>query len=710
MGEAHGMARRDFLAGLMGVSLAASVKEGTMADMAGDEAILEALDLSRPELAGVKAAYEKGDIAGARAAFAKHLRTRKTPKWHFDLAAPPKDLSPGVKAEADRALEHTFDSVGIRHAFGPKIDWAYNPTTQPGSPDAPDHEWTWQLNRHSAWVALARAYNATGDPKYGRELAQQIADWIRDNPTPARADQAPFSRWRTIEAGIRMFSSWPEVYFRMARHPDVFPDYALLAMTDCMRRHADYLDVFPTSGNWLCMEANGEFHVGVLFPEFKDAARWRKNALERLRREIDAQVYPDGAQIELTPGYHNVSLSNFVGTLRLARLNDIPLPGGYQAGLEKMYALNMWAMSPDRDVPPFNDSWHVNVPGVLADGLKLFPQRKDWAWIASDGKEGAPPAQTSYLFPFAGWAVMRTGWDRDARFMMIDAGPFGYGHQHEDKLSFVLHAFGRRMVFDAGSYAYDASEMRRYVLSARGHNVIHVDGLEQHRGGFSRDRYVTKTPFPLTWKTTPEYDYLAASFGEREEEGWGRERLKNVVHMRRILFVKPDYWIVCDTLTPNDSAEHTCESTFHLDAPEAVIAEAAKSVTTRDVGGANLMILPLAMPGLEVRIVQGQEKPFVQGWIPKEHGRTGADPRPCVYYTRRGSGVVHFLYVFAPAPEGKPFPVTAVTAAQVRGRQLVADIAVREGKTHRFALMSNSDVKFTRGAGAAPFTVRAQSS
>jgi hypothetical protein len=144
-----------------------------------------------------------------------------------------------------------------------------------------------------------------------------------------------------LEAGIRMSREWPEIYHRLLRSPDVFPDDVLLAMVDTMRRHADYLDAFPSAGgNWLTMEANGEFHVGALFPEFRDAPRWREKALERLRREINAQVYPDGAQIELTPGYHNVALVNFVGALRLARRNDVPLPPGYQEGLEKMYALN----------------------------------------------------------------------------------------------------------------------------------------------------------------------------------------------------------------------------------------------------------------------------------------------------------------------------------------------------------------------------------
>ena len=659
------------------------------------DALLDALDLTRPDMAEVKAAMDRGDSAGARAALARHFRTRTAPRWHLDPANPTRNASDGDMRIADQALKHSFTSVGIEHTFGEAIDWSFNPTTQPGSPHAADHEWTWQLNRHSAWTALARAYNRTGDARYGTELARQIADWIRSNPPPeGRALNSPYSRWRTIEAGIRMFGSWPEVYHRMVRSPDVFGDDVLLAMVDCMRRHAEYLDQFPTGGNWLCMEANGPYHVGVLFPEFANAAGWRERALKRLRREIDAQVYPDGAQIELTPGYHNVSLSNFVGTLRLAQLNGLPLPDGYQAGLKRMYDLNMRAMSPDRDVPPFNDSWPLDVPRVLAEGLRLFPGRQDWEWIATDGKSGSPPGETSLTFPYAGWAVMRSGWTRDARFLMMECGPFGYGHQHEDKLSFVLHAFGARLVFDAGSYAYDASDMRRYVLSARGHNVIHVDGMEQNRRGGPRDGYVVKEPVAMAWSTDERYDFAAGTYGRLPEEAWGKDRKRGIIHTRRVLFIKPDWWLICDTVEPDDNEEHLYESTFHLDADDASVDPDTLAVSTRR-SGAQLIVIPLRQAGLAARIVKGQTEPVLQGWLPRQHGRTGADPRPCIYYQTKSSGPVHMLYAFAPSPEGAPCPITRVASVQVPGAVVAGRVESRRGRAAVYALMGDGTVQFT---------------
>ena len=97
-----------------------------------------------------------------------------------------------------------------------------------------------------------------------------------------------------------------------------------------------------------------------------------------------------------------------------------------------------------------------------------YPSRSDFAWAHSEGKQGKSPAVTSCAFDYAGYYIMRTSWKPDAVWALFDGGPFGYGHQHEDKLNVLLHAYGRLLLTEGGNYAYDTSEMRKYVLSTRG--------------------------------------------------------------------------------------------------------------------------------------------------------------------------------------------------------------------------------------------------
>ncbi|MDR3708972.1 MAG: heparinase II/III family protein [Capsulimonadaceae bacterium] len=667
--------------------------------------LLAALNLDYPGLEEVRAACAAGDVAAARLAFAAHLRARKKPVWTYDPSAPLPPLSAGDRSVADAALEHRFTVVFIPYTFAEKIDWNFNPTRLPDSKFAVDNEWVWQFNRHEFWPPLSRAYCATGDAKYAAELVEEIKDWVAANPVPSAADKSHFDQWRTIEAGLRTGYAWPDVFVRMIRHREAFPDDVALTMVESFAQHAEWLYDKDSRGNFLFMMANGLYATGTLFPEFKRAAAWRQRATEWMQGALTDQIYADGVQYELTPHYHIVTIWNSARILQLAELNGNQLPSRYLSQLEKMYAILPWVSGPDRVIPALNDGSSPRIVKEMANAMKIFPNREDWRFFATDGVQGAAPIETSRLLDWSGWAAMRSGWDKDACYLLLDAGPFGCGHQHEDKLSFVINAFQCHLLFEAGSYAYDASDLRKYVLSARGHNVVHVDGMEQHRGGRTLAEYIAASPAALVWETKPEYDYVSASYGKEPIEGWGPKRLKNVVHTRRILFVKPDIWIVVDSLVPTDVVEHVYESTFHLNSTSAAVDPATLSASTQNEQLANLSIIPLRAPDLTAQVITGQMQPVVQGWLPYGHGQTGAWPRPCVYYTRKGTGPVHFLYAFSPYKLGDAPKVASVTPGAGAG-PLSALVSLTGGAKIAVSLTASGEM-VVDGVGGKPLHLAA---
>ena len=131
------------------------------------------------------------------------------------------------------------------------------------------------------------------------------------------------------------------------------------------------------------MEMNGLFHISVLFPEFREAAEWQSYSAGRLYEEMEVQVYPDGAQVELATGYHGVSLINFLGTYNIAKLNNIELPGDYMQRMERQYAYYMYIMMPDGRMPALNDAGWGNVRRSLATGFTHFPERTDFQYLAT---------------------------------------------------------------------------------------------------------------------------------------------------------------------------------------------------------------------------------------------------------------------------------------------------------------------------------------
>ncbi len=625
-----------------------------------DAELLASLDPNFAGLSKVIALRDAGQISSALTALAGFVRARQEPE----------DSSPRVRRDsragttaAERVLKHQLTVGGITHTFGPDIDWGFNPTTAPGTKYEADHEWTWQLNRHGDWATLARAYRATGDERFAKEFDAQFADWVSECPVPVdAADQRPYSKWRTIEAGIRMFSSWPSAYGAFRTSPSL-RDKTLLALVKSMIEHGRYLRRHPTTGNWLTMEMDGLYHVGALLPFVKEAKDWRDFAGTRLLKELDTQVYPDGAQIELTPGYHNVALRSFLGPLETAAAYGYSLPQEYRAKLEKMFAYNLWVMRPDRDAPRWNDSWGVDVLGTLRNGLSLFPGRKDFQWIVTDGKEGTPPDHTSHLFPYAGQVVMRSGWDREALFLGFEAGPFGYGHQHEDKLGLVIFAYGKDLLVEGGSYAYDASKWRRYVLTSAAHNVVLVDGQGQARGGQPRQNYVTDKPLDLGFRSNEWYDYARGVYAE----GFGQRDQRPARHTREVLFLKSEsLFVVRDTLESLDGKPHSYEALWHLDA-NAVDVDSEKGIAETHDAGANLRIVSSCEKGLKARVVKGQETPTVQGWLPLGHGVRGVRPIPTVVYECHSVEPLALVTIFQPLRDGTEDRVTFVspTAAKL---------------------------------------------
>ena len=176
-----------------------------------DKSVFELLDLSRPGLEKVKAAYIDGDADRAAKELLTYYRSR-TGISIPDLDLNHLSLSKREQQWADEALEHTFyvhDGYQPSFNYGKDIDWRYWPVK--------DNELRWQLHRHKWFTPMGKAYRLTKDEKYAEEWALQFADWIRKNPLveipkdlyemqDEATDEAENVRfaWRPLEASHRL--------------------------------------------------------------------------------------------------------------------------------------------------------------------------------------------------------------------------------------------------------------------------------------------------------------------------------------------------------------------------------------------------------------------------------------------------------------------------------------------------------------------------
>ena len=566
--------------------------------------------------------------------------------------------------------------------FTDRIDWAANPTEGP----ARTHLWNEALNRHFHFNDLSRAYWETGQERYVECLVEHWLDWVRQNPRPrlSSGNRAPGGSyaWQTLTTGIRLENVWLNALYRCFAAPSMTPD-VVTTVAKSVADQARHLMRWPTGGNWLTEESMGLFTAGMMFPEFKDAIQWRKTGIERLYRQLDDEVYPDGMEYELAAGYNNWVVSNVSNLVERAQMNGIEaeLPTDFLAKTEKMYNYQVCAMMPDGRIPGLNDSGNADVRSSLMRGFGMFPHRRDFLFGATLGADGEQPAHTSSAFPYSGHYVMRSGWDAGAVYALFDSGPFGYGHQHEDKLHLVLYAYGRQHLLDPGNYSYDRSKWRRYVLGTHGHNTVMVDGQGQNRRG-NRETYFWPRPWTApkpagddtVWHSTAVADYARG----RYRDGYGAKGNIKVVHTRQILYLKPALLLVRDVLRPEDNGDHTYDALFHLDTETANLEEATLVARTQNEKQSNLSIIPVDPKQWNARIATGEEDP-VQGWANGPWREI-----PTVIYSQRVSAEAEFCFLLCPVPAETIRPVVSVRrvdGSPGEGQSTACSIELADGST-----------------------------
>ena len=669
-------------------------------DAALAEGFFSELNLGYPGLEAVKKDVEAKDWNGAARDYLEFRRTKSTAKWRINPADKPAKAVRETDAEGDLIVKHiltdkTYHMVKQPIPMGERIDWTFNPVPKTDPSYTKEFQWT-VLNRHHTWEALSEAYWKTLDDKYTREWAAQLEAWIADAPLDPAWDLGTVEEsysWRLIETGIRMMGTWPNTYYRFLSSPAFSPKANLLYASSCLTQAnhlARFLKAFPErSGNHVDMECTGLLSVGVLFPELKGSDDFVRTASDRMTLEIAKQVYPDGAQFELTPGYHTVSMDCFWNFSEILTLNNRPAPPSFDEKLKSMHRYLALLSDPRGEIPLFNDSWHFNGRELFRRAAKRWNDPQ-FEFLATQGASGTAPSLFSVV-PYAGFYTMRGAWTPDALYACFRGGPPGEGHWQEDKLSFVLNAFGQPLVIAVGRAVYDESEWRRYVIGTTSHNTITVDGKEQHRGGFSHKIDLTQQA-DNPWMSCAQFDYVASTYdsGYQTSEYIRKRYLpiryvgpvdKSVTHTRHFFFMKPDYFVAVDFLEGTGS--HLYDAYFHLDAPNAVVREGTSNVVTQGGAKANLALYPLDAEGLRVRIAKGQEKPLL-GWIPG-----GNDPQrkiPTVVYTKEQAAPATFatvLYPYqgeaAPAVTFQPLTVATGWARRIESPSGSAEIALPRG-------------------------------
>jgi len=278
-------------------------------------------------------------------------------------------------------------------------------------------------------------------------------------------------------------------------------------------------------------------------------------------------------------------------------------------------------------------------------------KRKDWLYIATNGKEGTKPkGQPSVFFPYAGQLTMRSGYEPNAHWAFFDIGPWGTGHQHNDKLHVSVYAFGSDLLVDGGRFAYRgamADKFRKYATGSHSHNVILIDGKGQADGPRLTDESLTDKNF----KRTPEYDHTWSSFDRFD----GIDGI--CTHTRLVFNVRGKFWIIADRITTD--CPRKVETLWHWH-PECVVSTKMANAISGGSNKGNLAIIPAGKVKWNITRVKGQEIPSPQGWYSREYNF--AEPAETDIFSATIGQSYTFVWILYPFVNQSPVINAIVTS------------------------------------------------
>lgn len=570
-------------------------KNESVQAVAFNKEVFDLLNLNYPGLEKVKDACNNGNMEDATRFLLEYYRVRK------GVVNPAVDLrkisvSKTDQQWADDALEHTFFAhKGYLPAYnyGKDINWQYWPVK--------DNELRWQLHRHKWFTPMGKVYRITKDEKYAKEWIYQYLDWIKKNPlkqisldtyeiydlegVTGIAENVRFA-WRPLETSHRLQDQINQFTLFVES-----PSFTLSFLTEFLvnyRRHADHiLHNYSKEGNHLLFEAQRMLYAGAFFPEFKEAATWRKSGIDILNREIKKQIYDDGGQYELDLGYHVGCIEIFNKALLMADANGFrnEFPESYVATIKKMIDFSMNLRFPDYSSPCFSDARQGSRQAEINNfkkWSKQFPDDESLRYFATQGMEGKLPQYLSNGFATTGFFAFRNGWKEDATVMILKAGPQGEWHCQPDNGTFELWFNGKNLFPDSGSYVYggddEVQKQRDWFRQTAVHNTLTLDNKNLETTQSVTRLWNPKDDVPVLVTENPSY--------------------KGLKHRRSVFFVDNSYFVIVDEAI--GEAEGTVNLHYQLAEGEVKIDKNRSRVITDYPGESNVLLQCFSPKGTEM--------------------------------------------------------------------------------------------------------------
>ena len=531
-------------------------------------------NLDHPGMDKVKAAVQAKDWDAAAKELVAHFESRADLMEETSL---PKD---GKKPTYDAAVSDMAANATLKDADGNMIDLGPNW----------NHLRWWPtrggvgLTREGIRKPITGAYAATGDEKYAIAWNSLLKGVFIDIPSPLKAGVIPADAKDispVLKGGINGGSMWSGLaiaarmrhgfwYYKTFTKSPNFPWDVRAAFIMNLVDMADVLAIEKGGGNWADQMNMGLFEFGVGFPEYTRAKEFAQQGFDGLITSMRDTLLPDGP-IGESAGYQCLVNNTYLTVLTEARENGLVVPDDIRKKVEAALLFNVYTVQPDGCRPPFGDALRDDIRKMMQKASDEL-HNDEMLWVATDGKQGKTPKKTSVEFPYSKYYVMRSDWTPDQRYLCLKNGRYT-SHGHRDSLGFVMYGYGNPLLVDPGIYIYGTPNTFR-LMETRSHCSVSVDGSSLVNGG-GPNSFFPGSSIDYICSQGPEYEKLDPS----------------IYTVRRLAFVKPDYWVMSDVV--RGEGTHQVDSHFHFANTLAALDPATQVATTQYTTGGNLAVIPV---------------------------------------------------------------------------------------------------------------------
>lgn len=499
-------------------------------DAITDAELWAAVDLHRPGLEALREAVAREDWPAAAEAWAEYFRARETPSPHFRRDPWPQwirehrpQLVAPILAEADEIaagrLTHDPFVMPVEGGAGGTIQWLENPTK--------DTNYVCITGSYEFLNPLGRAYLLTGDERYAEAFAWVFGSWF-DHQQAIREQQGGLG-----------FDPIFRAYYPGIRARVLTDNYYCLAQSDAFtpELHVKVMKALLGAASWLRAANEPKYAVGnqqvaavlgcgivgLVFPEFRDAPAWVELCETRMREHMQQDFFSDGGHKELCTQYHKTVLRDVGYVALTSKVNGRPgLFDDPDAGprLERAYEWLAKLVMPTGETPALHSAVFATDYAVHLELAARQFGRAEFAWLAErfwqrgevpsqkpafapdcymlaaplppappppgdandaslageGGVVAEPPKWLSTHLADSGFAVMRTGWEADDRYLLVQYGWGNTGHAYPGALHLIYEANGELIASSPGSPRSYRHPAYKYCPTTPAHNVVTIDG------------------------------------------------------------------------------------------------------------------------------------------------------------------------------------------------------------------------------------------